>query len=112
MEKKEWLAQVRKGILEYSVLLIIQKKPIYGYDLLSQLNEQENFTIAEGTIYPLLRRLEKSELIESSWKETIPGVPPRKYYQLTKEGMSSLGMMNKEWKKTIQSVDAFKRGGV
>lgn len=108
MEKTEWLSQVRKGILEYSILTIIHKKPVYGYDLLSILNQHETLSTTEGTVYPLLRRLEKNHLISSSWKETVSGVPPRKYYNLTDKGKSTLQMMDTEWQNVISSVAQIK----
>lgn len=105
MEKTEWLSQVRKGLLEYSILSIISRKPIYGYDLMSILDGYEALSTAEGTIYPLLRRLEKNGLIASFWKETVPGKPPRRYYELAEEGVKTLAMMNTEWDKIVQSIE-------
>ena len=108
MERAEWLSQARKGLLEYSVLSIIDRNPVYGYELISTLNEQESLSTTEGTIYPLLRRLEKGGLISSFWKETAPGTPPRKYYELTKNGLKTLKMMNTEWMKLVQSIEKIK----
>lgn len=105
MEKKEWLSQVRKGLLEYCSLSIISRKPIYGYDLMSILDGYETLTTAEGTIYPLLRRLEKNGLIVSFWKEIAPGTPPRRYYELAEEGVKTLAMMNTEWDKIVHSIE-------
>ena len=108
LKKQEWLAQVKRGILEYSILLLVDKKATYGYDLISALNKWEVLSTSEGTIYPLLRRLEKDKLIESSWRETVPGVPPRKYYSLTVEGIKMLKTMNCEWEKLISSINQIK----
>lgn len=105
MEKSEWLSQVKRGILEYNILLIINKKTIYGYDLLAELGKNRVFTTTEGTLYPLLRRLEKDGLIFPTWKASDPGVPPRKYYDLTAEGKNMLGIMNEEWEKVIRATD-------
>ena len=101
MQKAEWLSQVRKGILEYVILIVMEERAIYGYDLLSKLNGYEVFATAEGTIYPLLRRMEKNGLIASLWQETSPGVPPRKYYSLTALGRQSLAMMHREFDDLI-----------
>lgn len=97
MQKQEWLSQVKRGILEYSILLHVAKKAMYGYDLISAINKWEVLSTSEGTMYPLLRRLEKESLIKSYWQETVPGVPPRKYYCLTPEGTEMLEIMNHEW---------------
>ncbi|MCL2549875.1 MAG: PadR family transcriptional regulator [Methanimicrococcus sp.] len=104
MEKAEWLSQVRKGILEYSILLMIKNKSIYGYELITAMNRHDVLSTTEGTLYPLLKRLEKEELITATWKETTPGVPPRKYYDLTTEGCSVLDMMNREWDCLISAI--------
>ena len=105
MKKTEWLSQVRKGLLEYSILAIISHKPVYGYDLISILDDHEALSTTEGTIYPLLRRLEKNGLIQSFWKETAPGKPPRRYYELAEKGIQTLEMMNTEWIKVVKSIN-------
>lgn len=97
MQKSEWLSQVRRGILEYCILLLISKKSMYGYDLLTALSEWEVLATAEGTLYPLLRRLERDKLLVSNWKESQQGVPPRKYYDVTDEGKQFLETMDEEW---------------
>ena len=111
MQKTEWLAQVRKGLLEYAILMIILEKPIYGYDLLSELNRYEAFSTTEGTIYPLLRRIEKNGLIHSHWQETSPGTPPRKYYTLTDLGKRSLQMMQEGWNSITSAINTIREGG-
>ena len=104
MEKSEWLSQVRKGILEYVILLVMKQRTVYGYELLSTLGKYEMFATAEGTIYPLLRRMEKNGLISSLWQETTPGTPPRKYYSITAQGEKSLGMMQQEFDKMVLAL--------
>jgi PadR family transcriptional regulator PadR len=108
MEKTEWLSQVRKGVLEYSILAIICRRPVYGYDLIATLGGYEVLSTTEGTVYPLLRRLEKNGLIVSFWKETAPGTPPRRYYDLTENGAQVLAMMDTEWHKVVQSIEKIK----
>jgi len=108
MEKAEWLSQVRRGILEYSILLTIKNKSIYGYELITALNRYDALSITEGTLYPLLKRLEKTNLIVATWKETTPGVPPRKYYDLTESGISVLDMMNREWGCLVSGITQIK----
>jgi len=108
LEKAEWLSQVRRGILEYSILLTIKNKSIYGYELITALNRHDALSITEGTLYPLLKRLEKTNLIAATWKETTPGVPPRKYYDLTEIGRSVLGMMDQEWGCLVSAISQIK----
>ena len=108
MEKSEWLSQVRKGILEYVILLVVQQRPVYGYDLLTRLGRYEIFSMAEGTIYPLLRRMEKNGLIASLWQETTPGTPPRKYYSITALGEKTLVMMQQEFDNMMLALHEIK----
>ncbi len=104
LDRNEWLSQAKRGILEFSILLLIEKKAMYGYELISTLNRWEVLSTAEGTVYPLLRRLEKENLIESSWRETTPGIPPRKYYALTRGGTEMLRFMNLDWLRLVHAI--------
>lgn len=104
MEKNEWLSQLRRGILEYSILLLIKNKSMYGYDLLTSLSKWDILSTSEGTVYPLLRRLEKDNLLISTWKASTLGVPPRKYYDLTDEGRCFLGTMDEEWANLATAI--------
>lgn len=100
----EWTSQVRRGILEYCVLLLISKRPSYGYELVTVLNRWEPLAITEGTLYPILRRLVKENYLESYWKESESG-PPRKYYSLTADGRMLLETMSYEWRNIAEAVD-------
>lgn len=104
MEKAEWLSQVRRGILEYSILLMTKNKSMYGYELITAMNKYDVLSTTEGTLYPLLKRLEREELIVATWMETTLGVPPRKYYNLTVKGCNVLDMMNEEWGHLVSSI--------
>ena len=110
MERAEWLSQVRRGILEYSILLLTKSKSMYGYELITALNRYDVLSITEGTLYPLLKRLEKEGLVAPTWKETTPGVPPRKYYDLTEKGLTVLGMMKHEWGCLVSAITQIKNG--
>ena len=90
-------AQMRKGTLELAVLLLISKKAAYATDILESLKENKIITV-EGTLYPLLNRLEKTGVLSYSWKESAAG-PPRKYYVLTKTGREILEELVDSWKK-------------
>ena len=81
-------AQMRKGILEYLVMLCLKEHPAYSSDLINMLKEGE-FIVVEGALYPLLMRLKQNGLLNYTWVESTQG-PPRKYYSLTNEGFEFL----------------------
>ena len=103
MDMSEWTSQVRRGILEYCILLLVSETPRYGYELVSTLEQWEPLAVTEGTLYPLLRRLLKDNFIDSFWQESEAG-PPRKYYSLTGTGRQLLDAMSVEWNKLAESV--------
>lgn len=96
-------AQMRKGILEYCILLIISKDKIYASDLLSKLKDA-NLIVVEGTIYPLLSRLKNLGLLNYSWEESKSG-PPRKYYELTEKGTDTLKALKIVWHNLNKSIN-------
>lgn len=95
--------QMRRGILEFCILLIISKGKIYVADILEEL-KKANLIVVEGTIYPLLTRLKNSELLEYDWQESKLG-PPRKYYSLTRKGEDSLTELIKMWEMLDKSIN-------
>lgn len=97
------LAQLRRGVLEHCVLALLQHEERYGYDLVSELAE-EGLLASEGTIYPLLSRLRKEELVATSWRES-PSGPPRRYYSLTPRGSAALADFVLSWTDLKHSVD-------
>ncbi|KAF5089109.1 PadR family transcriptional regulator [Methanobacterium aggregans] len=86
--------QFKKGVLEICVLAILDKKDCYGYEMVSEISE--NIAISEGTIYPLLKRLKKEELV-TSYLEESQGGPSRKYYKLTDLGKQKKEELVAEW---------------
>ena len=88
-------AQMRKGILEYCILSILEKKDAYVAEILEELKNAK-LIVVEGTIYPLLTRLKNSNLLEYRWEESTGG-PPRKYYKLTPLGNDFLKELSKSW---------------
>lgn len=76
---------MKKGILPLVVLLIISKQDSYGYQISSEIEKTLGFEVADGTIYPILMRLCKDELIEPYWVQKDSGMP-RKYYKITEIG--------------------------
>jgi PadR family transcriptional regulator PadR len=97
-------AQMRKGVLEFCVLLIISKGEAYPSDIIKEL-KTSNLLVVEGTLYPLLSRLKESGLLSYSWVESKAG-PPRKYYKLTEEGTKNLEILKKSWQKLSTSINS------
>ncbi len=96
-------AQMRKGILEFCTLLIIrQHGPIYAPDILDELKAID-LVVVEGTIYPLLSRLRRDDMLEYTWRESKNG-PPRKYYSLTQKGRAVAGELIDHWKSLSTSI--------
>ncbi len=96
---------MRKGLLEYCILLILKDGEAYATDLLNQL-KQVHLLVVEGTIYPLLSRLRKADLLTYTWKESTQG-PPRKYFRMTPKGEQMLAELEQEWQnmqKAIQTL--------
>lgn len=92
----KWTAQVKKGILSFIVLNVLKENEYYGYELIEEIKRHTEIEIAEGTLYPLLNRLKKEELVNSKWVEQKSGIP-RKYYILTDKGNETLQEMKKYW---------------
>ena len=99
-------SQMRKGYLEYCILLILQKKPAYASDIISELKDAK-LIVVEGTLYPLLTRLKNSELLDYKWDESTQG-PPRKYYEMTPKGINFLAELENAWDEINQVVQKIK----
>lgn len=108
MERADWLSQVKRGILEYSIMSILSKEETYGYDIITTLAQWNVLATKEGTVYPLLKRLERDNLVQFSWRNSIEGLPPRKYYSLTPEGIDFLKIMDNEWANLNTAIDKIK----
>ena len=96
-------SQMRKGIMEYAILLILRHREAYSVDLINILKEND-LIVVEGTIYPLLTRLRKEGLIKYTWVESSQG-PPRKYYVITEAGRGYLDELRRLWVEMRDSVD-------
>lgn len=94
--------QFKKGVLEMCVLVVAAGGDTYGYELANKISQR--FAIAEGTIYPLLRRLTQDGHFETYLAESTEG-PPRKYYRLTPAGRAYAAEMIREWRVFGASVD-------
>lgn len=96
-------SQMRKGMLEYCIMLLLCDKPYYTSDIIEKL-EKANLIVVEGTLYPLLSRLRKEGLLDYEWQESPCG-PPRKYYKLTDSGKKVLSALNENWKLLAGTVE-------
>ena len=99
-------SQMRKGMLEYCVMLLLRKEACYTSDIISRLKEAE-LIVVEGTLYPLLTRLKKDGLLSYEWRESSQG-PPRKYYLLTSEGEKFLSQLDEVWLDLSNSINHIK----
>lgn len=95
-------SQMRKGILEYCILSILDKKEAYPSEILERLDLAQ-LRVVEGTIYPLLTRLKNMQLLDYRWAESTSG-PPRKYYKITEEGKAFLSELKRTWTELQQAV--------
>ena len=95
-------AQMRKGILEFCILSLLQSEAKYASEILDNLKRAE-MLVVEGTLYPLLTRLKNAQLLEYHWEESTSG-PPRKYYQITKQGIEMLTELEKSWQSLQKAV--------
>jgi len=97
------LGPIRKGLLEFLILKIVSTNTVYVADILKRLSETE-FATQEGTLYPLLSKMRRENLVDYEWKESEVG-PPRKYYTLTAKGKSQLAELNQYWKQINSTVN-------
>ena len=102
MSLEEKFTAIRKGLLEFLVLKIISANQVYAADILRELNATE-FATQEGTLYPLLSKMRREELVDYEWKESEAG-PPRKYYELTAKGREQLKETAEYWQKISGTV--------
>jgi PadR family transcriptional regulator PadR len=113
------ITQLRKGVLELAVMGVLYHERHYGYSLVRALTETGSISLKEGTIYPILARLDRDGLVRSEWVESDQG-PPRKYYALTSSGRQLFDELSKEldllislvqqkWKGTEQTAHAGKK---
>ena len=106
MEPEQKFTTIRKGLLEFLILKIISLDKVYVADMMKRLAETD-FATQEGTLYPLLSKMRREQLVDYEWRESDSG-PPRKYYKLTAKGKSQLGEFKDYWdylNTTINQLD-------
>ena len=100
---KNWDTQLKKGLLSFFVLQALEPKECYGYELIQNLKTSMEIEVTESTIYPLLIRLMKEELLVHQWIEQTSGIP-RKYYFITPEGRNNLVEMKKSMVTILSKI--------
>ncbi|MGN0341173.1 MAG: PadR family transcriptional regulator [Roseburia sp.] len=99
--------QMKKGVLEMLVLKMLVTEPKYGYQIIQEIKEKSGgiFSLKDGTLYPVLYRLEDEGLVVSEWSETEGKQVPRKYYRITEEGRTALVQIRNMWKRISGGVN-------
>jgi PadR family transcriptional regulator PadR len=107
MEPEQKFVTIRKGLLEFLILKIISTDKVYVADMM-RLLAATDFATQEGTLYPLLSKMRREELVDYEWQESDTG-PPRKYYKLTAKGRSQLAEFEKYWEYLTTTIDKLGR---
>jgi PadR family transcriptional regulator, regulatory protein PadR len=100
-------SQMRRGVLEYCILSVLDKNDAYASELINKLKDA-HIIVVEGTLYPLLTRQKNQGLLAYRWEESTQG-PPRKYYTLTDKGREVLQEMDKAWKEIVETLDILRK---
>ncbi len=106
MEEK-FRQQIKKGVLDMIVLRLVAEKPTYGYEIIQELEQRgkDFFQLKEGTLYPVLYRLEDGGLIRSEWKLQEGRNTPKKYYMATDQGREVFQEYRSVWEQFVQTVN-------
>jgi PadR family transcriptional regulator PadR len=106
-ELEKWQKELRKGSTKMALLSLLGCRDMYGYEITKEIGRITDGVIAlkENNAYPALHLMETEGLITSFWKETEPGMPPRKYYSITPQGLAFFEEMKKEWSKHNEAME-------
>lgn len=106
-------SQMKKGVLDMLVLKLLEQQEKYGYQIINELKEKSNnrFSLKEGTLYPILYRLEDDAFVESKWSEARGKKVPRKYYAITEKGKQKLKELEIMWREIYQGAEKIMGGG-
>jgi PadR family transcriptional regulator PadR len=105
MAKESRRSQLLRGVLDLCLLAVMDEGPAYGYEMTKRLRARGLSSVGEGSIYPLLGRLEREGLVET-YRAASEGGPPRKYYRPSSAGRAALALGVAEWRGTRDAVDA------
>jgi PadR family transcriptional regulator, regulatory protein PadR len=101
---KAWASQLKKGLVELTVLAALRESEAYGYELLQRLAQNPLLATSESTLYPILSRLADEKLVAVR-QAPSPSGPPRRYYRLTAQGRDHLRQLSQHWKQLSSAVD-------
>ena len=104
------VSQFRKGALELVILALLERGELYGVEIVDRLADRPGLEAGAGTIYPLLSRLKKAGVVDTTWRESPVG-PPRKYYRLSAAGKRELAEMTRSWRDIAAAIDGLLTGG-
>ena len=98
--------QMKKGVLDMLVLKLLESEPRYGYQIIQELKDKSGdvFSLKDGTLYPILYRLEDDGLVVSRWSEAVGKQVPRKYYEITQNGRSELKSIEQTWQSIVSGI--------
>lgn len=103
-------SQLLRGVLDMCLLALIAEEPSYGYEMVKKLENRDLALVSEGSIYPLLSRLQRQELVEGFLVESPGGGPPRKYYRIREAGKERLAEWATEWMQLANGVNKVLNG--
>lgn len=101
----KWQVQLRKGALELVILAAVRGAPVYGLELLRHLQQFPTTAITEGTLYPLMDRLKREDLVSADWVQD-GDTRPRKYYQITAKGERKFQALAASWRQSVTDINA------
>lgn len=102
--------QMRRGVLEYSILLVLRSGDEYASSIIQKLKDVD-IIVVEGTLYPLLIRLKNLGMLSYRWEESPQG-PPRKYYMITDKGREQLSELDATWQELVKSVESIRNASL
>ena len=110
MNIDDWKSQIKRGTLEFCILLMIKQRPSYGYEIITELNNNGAAVLGyakEGTVYPILYRLQEADLIQCRIAPAAANGGSKKYYSLTTKGHETLKELIFFWQKYTDCVNNF-----
>ena len=104
--------QMKKGVLDMLVLKLLESEPKYGYQIIQEMKEKSEdvFSLKDGTLYPILYRLEDDGLVMSRWSEAVGKQVSRKYYDITQVGRSELQAIEQTWQSITKGISQIMEG--
>lgn len=108
-ERDGRVSQFRKGALELAILALLDSGELYGVEIVDRLDAFRGLEASGGTVYPLLSRLRKSGVVDTTWRESPVG-PPRKYYRLSAAGNRELLAMAASWRDMSSGLESLLKG--